>query len=274
MNQQDFYEVLGVSADADEKKIKEAYRQLAFQYHPDRNAENAEAAERMKKVNEAYAVLSNPKKRQDYDALRQQFGSSAYGRFRQNYSDQDIFRGSDINSVLEELARAFGLRGFDEIFKDVYGQGYQSFDFKKPGFSAKTFVYTAPFGKRAGQQQTPYHSDGVLGKLARYAVKKVSGIELPKNGADSLDVIELTEEQAKDGGPYAYFHKKKSKKLVVKVPPGIKEGQKIRLAKMGESGKGGADAGDLYLRVKIKKPLLRKIKDIVSDLKFKSPMAR
>lgn len=263
--------VLGVATDADEKQIKDAYRQLAFQYHPDRNSDNPDAAEKMKQVNEAYAVLSNSKKRQDYDALRHRFGPSAYGQFRQNYSEQDIFRGSDINSVLEELARAFGLRGFDEIFKDVYGQGYQTFDFKKPGFSAKGFVYTSPFGKRTQNRQMPFQGDGILGKLARYAVKKVSGVELPLNGADSLDVIELSEQQAKNGGPYAYFHKKQAKKLVVKVPPGIKEGQKIRLAKMGESGKGGADAGDLYLKVKIKKPLLRKIKDILSDLTPKSP---
>ena len=128
-----------------------------------------------------------PKKRQDYDALRQRFGPSAYGQFRQNYSEQDIFRGSDINSVLEEMARAFGLRGFDEIFKDVYGQGYQTFDFKKPGFSAKGFVYTAPFGKRAQQRQMPFQADGILGKLARYAVKKVSGVETaPKRGPTAL----------------------------------------------------------------------------------------
>ena len=268
MEQQDFYEVLGVSSDADAKHIKDAYRQLAFQYHPDRNAENADAAEKMKKVNEAYAVLSNPEKRQEYDNLRQRFGSSAYGQFRQHYSEQDIFRGSDINAVLEELARAFGLRGFDEIFKEFYGQGYQSFDFKKRGFSAKGFVYTAPFGKRV-QQKVPFQSKGVLDKLTRYAVKKISGVELPENGSDGIDVIELSPEQAKNGGPYAYFNRKQSKKLVVKVPPGIKEGQKIRLSGMGENGKGGGTAGDLYLKVKIKKPLLRKIKDMISELKPK-----
>ena len=62
MSQQDFYKVLGVATDADEKQIKDAYRQLAFQYHPDRNSENPDAAEKMKQVNEAYAVLSNSKK--------------------------------------------------------------------------------------------------------------------------------------------------------------------------------------------------------------------
>ena len=258
MNQRDFYEVLGVSPDADDKQIKDAYRQLAFQYHPDRNAEDPAASEKMKRVNEAYAVLSNPGKREEYDALRQRFGSSAYRQFRQSYTDQDIFKGSDINAVLEELARAFGLRGFDEIFREFYGQGYQSFDFKKPGFSAKGFVFTGPLGKHGAGQQTSFPSNGVLGKITRYAVKKITGVELPENGIDSFDVIELSEEQAKKGGPYAYFNRKLSKKLVVKVPPGIKEGQKIRLAGMGNAGRGGGASGDLYLRVKFKKPLMRK----------------
>ena len=145
--------MLGVSPDANDKQIKDAYRQLAFQHHPDRNAEDPASSEKMKRVNEAYAVLSNPRKRQEYDALRQRFGSSAYGQFRQNYSEQDIFRGSDINAVLEELARSFGLRGFDEIFKEFYGQGYQSFDFKKQGFSAKGFVFSPLFGKQGPRQQ-------------------------------------------------------------------------------------------------------------------------
>ncbi len=266
MEQQDFYDTLGVSAQADAKQIKDAYRQLAFQYHPDKNPGDA-SAEKMKKINEAYAVLSNPGKRKDYDALRDRFGSSAYDRFRENYTEQDIFSGSDINAVFEELARAFGFRGFDEIFKDVYGQGYRSFEFKKPGFSAKGFVFTGPFGKPRVGGQMPFKADGLLGKAARYAVKKISGVELPENGSDSFDIIRLTPEQAEKGGPYAYFHRKQGKKLVVKVPPGIRDGQKIRLSGMGDSGKGGADSGDLYLKVSLKKPLAKRIRDMMSRFK-------
>ena len=117
MSQHDYYQILGINQNASAKQVKDAYRKLAFQYHPDRNEKNPEAAEKMKSVNEAYAVLSDAAKRRKYDTLRQQFGSSAYSQFRQNYSEQDIFSGSDINQVLEQMARAFGLRGFDEIFK-------------------------------------------------------------------------------------------------------------------------------------------------------------
>jgi len=90
---------------------------------------------------------------------------------------------------------------------------------------------------------------------------------LPENGADINDIINLDPLMTQQGGPYAYFLRKKSKKLVVKIPPGVREGQRIRLAGMGEDGKGGGKPGDLYLKVYIKKPLLRKIKDFISHLR-------
>ena len=89
---------------------------------------------------------------------------------------------------------------------------------------------------------------------------------MPEKGADINDVIHLDSQEAFKGGPYAYFHKKKSKKLVVKIPPGVRDGQKIRLAGMGEDGKGGEEPGDLFLKVKIKKPLLHKMKELVGGL--------
>lgn len=68
--EQDHYEVLGVAPDAGEEEIREAYRRLAFQHHPDRNRGSRDAASRMKEINEAYAILSDPVKRRDYDAPR------------------------------------------------------------------------------------------------------------------------------------------------------------------------------------------------------------
>lgn len=268
MDQNDFYEILGVDSQSDSNRIKEAYRRLAFEYHPDKNKGNSVAADRMKSINEAYAVLSDVDKRREYDALRRQFGSSAYRQFRQSYSEKDIFNGSDINSIFEEMARAFGFRGFEEVFKEVHGQGYRTFEFKNPGIFAKGFVFTGPFGRGGRIRQQQYispKSQRVLGKLSRYAFKKISGMELPEHGEDYHDVIQLTAVQAAQGGPYAYLHRKNSKKIIVRIPPNIKEGQRIRLAGMGREGKGSGTPGDLYLKVKIKKPLLRKIKDFIAD---------
>ena len=140
MEQKDYYEILGIKKTANQKQVKEAYRNLALKHHPDRNKGNPGAAEKMKEINESYAVLSHPEKRKQYDTLQETYGSSAYGQFRQTYSEQDIFKGSDIQQIFEELSRAFGFRGFDDIFRESYGQRYQTFEFRKPGAFGRVFV--------------------------------------------------------------------------------------------------------------------------------------
>ena len=269
MLQEDYYQVLGVNKSANAKQIKDAYRQLAFQFHPDRNKDNTAAVEEMKKVNEAYAVLSNPAKKREYDNLKNQFGSSAYTHFRKNYSEQDIFSGSDINHIFEEMARSFGLRGSNEIFKEFYGRGYRQFEFKKPGFSAKGFFYGKPV-RGTGYQQPLNHPFGDnLGKISRFLLQKISGFQLPEDGTDVHDNLYLNPQQALYGGPYAYYLRHKSKKLVVKIPPGIRDGQQIRLTAMGQDGKGGGKPGNLLLKVHVRKPLLKSIKDLLSKWKLK-----
>lgn len=261
MPQNDYYQILEVDQQASSKQIKDAYRKLAFKYHPDRNSKNPDAAEKMKKINEAYAVLSDATKRREYNTFRQQFGSSAYSQFRQNYSEQDIFNGSDINQILEQMARAFGLRGFDEVFKEFYGQGYQKYEFRKPGFFAKSYYFSS---RRHTGEMNPggLSLQGGIGKLARFFLKQFSGIELPEAGTDMNDTVSLSPEHARKGGPYAYYLRKKDKKLVVQIPPGVKHNQSIRLTGMGEDGKGGGKAGNLYLKIRIRKPLLQSIKNL------------
>jgi DnaJ-class molecular chaperone len=272
--QKDFYRVLGVEREASSEKIKEAYRKLAFQYHPDRNRENPSAVERMKEINEAYAVLSDPRKRRDYDTFHNQYGPYGYDRFKQRYSEQDIFRGSDINQIFEEMTRAFGFRGFEEVFRESYGQGYHTFEFQRPGASGRGFIFFGPlFGRRhdsipkTNRQEIPVSSDifpGILGKAVRYFLKKTLNIAEPLRGKDLEDVIYLDPQQAFEGGKGKYFHRKRSKELLVNIPPGMKDGQKIRLKGMGEPGKDSGEPGDLYLKVKIKKPLLARLKELFS----------
>ena len=262
MAHQDYYQILGVDRDADEKKIKDAYRELAFQYHPDRNEDNPDSAEMMKLVNEAYAVLSNTEKRQSYDSMRSRFGDNAYGQFRNTYSEQDIFNGSDVQHIFEEMARSFGLRGVDSILSDFYGSGYKSFEFKQHGLHGKGFIYRGGFGKRRGKVMTGGAPPGV-GRFAKYLFQKVTGLSLPQMGEDIHDTIHLAPEFARSGGPYPYHHHRRSKKLVVNIPVGTKEGQQIRLSQMGAAGKNGGPTGDLYLKVKFKKPFLEKAKDLI-----------
>lgn len=264
MSQGDYYQVLGVDRNATLQKIKEAYRKLAFQYHPDRNRGNPSAVEKMKEINEAYAVLSDPRKKKDYDMFHEQYGPYGYDRFKQSYSEQDIFRGSDIHQVFEEMAKAFGFRNFDEVFRESYGQGYRTFEFRRPGAFGRVFVFSNPGYKRDDQPQIPASYEifsGYLGKLTRYLFKKISGIKESKRGKDLEDVISLDPLQALKGGKGRYIHRRRSKELIVAIPPGVKEDQKIRLKGMGAQGSDGGDPGDLYLKVQIKKPFFLKIKE-------------
>ncbi len=107
MSKKDYYEILGVSKNNSVDEIKKAYKKLALKFHPDRAPEDKkkEYEEKFKEMSEAYAVLSDPKKKQQYD----QFG---HDQFEGHYSQEDIFRGSDLSSIFEELFGRSGFGGF------------------------------------------------------------------------------------------------------------------------------------------------------------------
>jgi len=260
MTQKDYYEILGVDRKAPDKTIKDAYRKLAFKYHPDRNKDDPDAAVRMKEINESYAVLSDPPKKKEYDALRETYGSSAYGQFRQTYSEQDIFKGSDIHQIFEEFSKAFGLRGFDEVFRDTYGSGYKTFEFRKPGAFGRVFINYS--GSNEGlHPKSPL--GGNFGRLIKYALKKKLGIEIPERGKNLDDIITISSALVLTGGKIRYIGRKNARELIVTIPQGVKAGQRIRLKGMGEKGKGGGEPGDLYLKIRIKSSLLKKTGTIV-----------
>ena len=104
----DYYEVLGVKREASKEEIKDAYRKLALQYHPDRN-KDAGAEEKFKEISEAYAVLGDDQKRQQYDTL-------GHTGFDQQYSSEDIFRNTDFDSIFRDM-------GFGDIFRTFFGGG-------------------------------------------------------------------------------------------------------------------------------------------------------
>lgn len=224
MSQEDYYAKLGLTKDANQTQIKEAYRKLAFQYHPDRNAGDEALAEKMKSINEAYAVLSNAEKRAEYDRMRAMFGDRAYDQFRRNYSAEDIFRGSDINDIFETISRMFSEQGFGGNNR---GQTFR-WDFN-------------------GNTNTGGH------KLNNFILRKFMGTFMPMAGEDVNDVIWISGSLAQSGGSYVYESVWQGKKLMVQVPRGIYDGQNIRLGGMGKPGKNGGPSGNLFLKVRIRK---------------------
>jgi len=112
-SKRDYYEILGLSKSASEAEIKDAFRKLAFEYHPDRN-KSPEAEDRFKEISEAYAVLSDPDKRGQYDLL-------GHVGFDRRYSPEDIFRGVDFESIFRDIGFGFGL-GSEDFFSTFFGR--------------------------------------------------------------------------------------------------------------------------------------------------------
>jgi DnaJ-class molecular chaperone len=261
MDQKDYYEILNVDREAPPKKIKEAYRSLAFQCHPDRNGGGADALERMKMINEAYAVLSDPAKRKQYDSLRQAYGNSAYNRFRDGYSNEDIFRGSDINQIFEEISKSFGFRGFEDIFKETYGSGYRSFEFRRGNIFGQGFVWSSNMKQGMPLQGTQKGIfSWLLRKLAGYALKKITGVQTQQE-KDRHDQLLLTSLQASKGGKVPYTDKESSRDILITIPPGVTHGQTIRLQGLGYRNGNASEPSDLYLKVEIARPFLQKIRE-------------
>ena len=268
MSQKDYYQILGVSKDAGQDEIKQAYRNLAFQFHPDRNKDNPESNERMKEINEAYATLSDPNKRRDYDGFRERFGADAYQHYHDSHTAEDIFRGSDIDQVLQEMARMFGFQNADETLKNVYGSNFRTFNFGNGPMSGRGYVFYGPGvvvgnGPDAGQV-TPPSGPGMGTRMLNSSMKwalRALGIPVPEKGKDITDTIKVSAADAASGKEIEYHYKlERTRKLMVKVPAGTKDGQKIRLRGLGKPGKDGGEAGDLYLKISINKPLIDRLK--------------
>jgi molecular chaperone DnaJ len=262
----DYYEVLGVPKNADKDQIKDSYRKLAMQYHPDRN-KAPEAEERFKEISEAYAVLSDDQKRQQYDQL-------GHAGFDKQYTEEDIFRGADFDSIFRDV----GGGGFGDVFRYIFGGG------EGGGFGG--------FGERVNRgQDLLYDLTITLEEAARGTEKE---IEVPRtercdvcggsgaapgtqartcprcNGAGKIQttrrspfgmfvqvtpcpecrgkgrIIDTPCRNCRGGGLV-----KKRRKITVKVPVGIDEGYQLRLRGEGDMAPNEGEPGDLYVLVHI-----------------------
>jgi curved DNA-binding protein len=116
MLQKDYYQMLGLNRNASEDEIKKAYRKLALHYHPDHHPDDPESEERFKEIGEAYAVLSDPEKRKEYDY-------SGHVRFKRRYTSEDIFGNFDFDQLFKEFGFGFGKRSFRGFFCGKRGRG-------------------------------------------------------------------------------------------------------------------------------------------------------
>ena len=221
MNSQDYYNVLGVKKDASLEEIKKAYRKLAFKYHPDKNQGNKEAEEHFKDINEAYAVLSDPQKREQYNLM----GST---KFHQSYSPEDIFQGFDfgnLRDVFDGFGNKGGVRGFDDLFTTI------------PGFGKTRTRVTIINGGR-GQTFSGNNMESIFDSLfqTERAVNNTQDVYLN---------IFLTKEELLSGVGKK-ITRRDGKTIHVKIPSNTKEGTKLRVRGQGKDG------GNLYLVVKRK----------------------
>lgn len=263
MEQKDYYQILGVNRKATQEEIRMAYRKLAFQFHPDRNKDQPETTMRMKEINESYAVISDRAKRAQYDAIQQSHGHTAYDHFRTKYSEQDIYRGSDIHHIFEEFSKTFGLRGFDEIFREAYGKGFQSFQQGKTEFYRANAKESQPSGRIAKSLGRTFE------KILNHTLIKIFGLKRPVKGKDRSDTIRIDPKAALLGGKFKYKDRREKRVLVIRFPARVSHGQQIRLKGLGALGKNGGARGDLYIKVHHQRPLFQRIKGGLQRSLFK-----
>ena len=198
---EDYYKILGVNRTADATEIKKAYRKLAMKFHPDHAKGDKTAEEKFKKISEAYAVLSDKEKRQEYDT----FGSEG---FRQRFSQEDIFRGFDINDILRE----FGFGG------DTFGGAGRGTRFSYGSGPA--------FGGRGRQQAQSVKGSDLIYELP---------LTLREAAFGATKAVTIQNQGAPE-------------RVTVKIPKGMTAGKKLRLAGKGSPGPFGGPRGDLYIQ--------------------------
>ncbi len=258
----DYYEVLGVSRDADDATLKKAYRALAKKYHPDTNPGNAEAAEKFKEASEAYSVLSDPQKRQQYD----QFGHAAFGGGADGAGGFGGFGGFDFNGA--DMGDMFG-----DIFGDLFGGGRSrranngpmrganvrasvriTFDEAVKGCEKELTLNLKEecetchgTGAKPGTSPQTCPKCGGKGQVT-YTQQSIFGmVRNVQTCPDCNGTGKIIKEKCSACHGSGYTTKRKT--IQVSIPAGIDNGQSIRIRGKGEPGTNGGERGDLLVEV-------------------------
>ncbi len=217
----DYYKILGVSEHADQKEIRQAYRKLARQYHPDVNPGDKNSEEKFKEINEANEVLGDQEKRKKYDEMRtyyQRYGQMPNTGSPNGASDFGGFSGGNFSYRTVNEEELEDLFGGASPFSDFFNTYFRS------GFYDDSNAYTT--GRR---QRVATPGEDVESSVEVTLAEAYQGV---------TRAFELTEQ---DGS---------TRRLEVKIPAGVKDGARIRIA--GQGAQGGAGRGDLYLRIHVK----------------------
>jgi curved DNA-binding protein len=228
MEFKDYYKTLGVSRTATDDEIKKAFRKLAREYHPDVAKDKKVAEEKFKEVNEAYEVLSEPDKRKKYDRLGANWKQGGF-RPQPGYHQQ-TWRGGGPGE--QEFEFHFGGTGFSDFFEQFFGGG------RREGAGSAGFGGGPEEETIFGRAQTrARRGNDIEGDLLVTMHEALNG---------SVRSVSLRHADPKTG-------KAETTTLRVRVPAGVQEGQRIRVAGKGGHGLNGGPPGDLFLRVRLAK---------------------
>jgi curved DNA-binding protein len=209
MKYKDYYEIMGIKRDATQDEIKRSYRKLARKYHPD-VSKAADAEERFKEVGEAYEVLKDPEKRMAYDQLGANWQQGQDFQPPPGWQDGFEFSGGGYTDT--------GSSRFSDFFEDLFGRS-----------------------GAGGFQQGRQHGFHMKGE--DHHAKVGVSLEDAYNGAERAITLKIPEVDATG------HLVTRDRKLNVKIPKGVTQGQRIRLRGQGGAGTGDATAGDLYLEI-------------------------
>jgi DnaJ-class molecular chaperone len=238
MEYKDYYKILGVAKGASAEEIKKAFRKLARKYHPDVNPGDKKAEEKFKEINEAYEVLSDTDKRRKYDTLgpnwMEQFGpNSGFGARRRASGASGGFRSSPFNFDTSS--------NFSDFFETLFGNAASG---------------SRPTGARTGDDFRRRVGDNIEQPVEVTLQEAYTGGTRTFN-VQSTEICPICRGLGEIGGKSCancdgQGQLVRSKRIQVKIPAGVDNGSKIRVAGEGQPGIGGAPRGDLFLIISIK----------------------